>query len=175
MSIYCGAKKLTGSLKNRKFGSMKECAEAGKIMRWGLFKADTRIIEAGSITKKNKMTLDKIRIKNVTLKARVKRLTNELASLKDKDVAKKKEVKTALNEAEKELASVKIIYSKLLKEKQNKNFDKEIEIKKKSKKETTQKNTKSKKETTQKNTESKKETTKKKSDLKKETKSSKKK
>lgn len=146
MSVYCGAKKLTGRLKNRKYGSMKECAEAGKIMRWGLFKADTRIIEAGTMTKKNKMTLDKIRIKNVTLKARVKRLTNELASLKDKDVAKKKEVKTALNEAEKELASVKIIYSKLIKEKQNKNFDKEIKIKK----DTTKKKSESKKDTTKK-------------------------
>lgn len=146
MSVYCGAKKLTGRLRNRKYGSMKECAEAGKIMRWGVFKADTRIIEAGTISKKNKMTLDKIRVENVKLKARVKRLTNELASLKDKDVAKKKEVKNALTEAENELAAVKVIYSKLLKEKQNKLSQKEI--KKETKKKTTKKEEK--KETTKK-------------------------
>lgn len=59
--IYCGVKELTGQLKNRRFGSMRECADAGKIGRWGQYKVDSRIIQSNGKVKKLNVSLNKAR------------------------------------------------------------------------------------------------------------------
>ena len=54
MDIYCGSRKVP---KNKRLGSMIECAEKGQVSYWGLKKIDTRIMD--NVKTKKKISLDK--------------------------------------------------------------------------------------------------------------------
>lgn len=58
---YCGVKELVGPLKNYRYGSMRECADAGKVSRWGQYKVDSRIIQSNGKVKKLNVFLNKAR------------------------------------------------------------------------------------------------------------------
>jgi hypothetical protein len=94
--IYCGIKKVP---KNKKLGSMKECAEKGQVSYWGLKKIDTKILENTKSVKK--MSLDKTRTNKIKLDTRLKKLTKDLDVAKDKE--KKSTLKKEITKTKKDL------------------------------------------------------------------------
>ena len=94
--IYCGSKKLP---KNKRYGSMKECAEKGQVMYWGLNKIDTKILNSAQSTKK--ISLDKARTNKIKFETRLKKLTKDYDASKDKE--KKQTLKKELSKTKKEL------------------------------------------------------------------------
>jgi len=127
--IYCGSKKVP---KNKKIGSMKECAEKGQVTYWGLKKIDTRVLENAQGQKK--VSLDKARTNKIKLDTRLKKLTKDLDAAKTKE--KKQSLKKDIDKTKKEL------------EKETKGFKEEFKISeekkayKKSSRKTTKKGTK---------------------------------
>ncbi len=94
--IYCGSKKLP---KNKKMGSMKECAEKGQVTYWGIKKIDSRILE--NMQGQKKMSLDKARMQKIKLDTRLKKLTKDLDATKEKE--KKQTIKKQMEKTKKEL------------------------------------------------------------------------
>jgi thiamine pyrophosphokinase len=94
--IYCGAKKLP---KNKRYGSMAECAEKGQVSYWGIKKIDSRVLENSKGQKK--LSLDKARLAKIKLDTRLKKLTKDLDSVKEKE--KKQTIKKELEKTKKEL------------------------------------------------------------------------
>jgi hypothetical protein len=132
MNIYCGSKKVP---KNKRLGSMIECAEKGQVSYWGLKKIDTRIME--NIKTKKKVSLDKSRTNKIKLDTRLKKMVKDLESTKDKE--KKQSLKKDIEKTKKELEKATKIYKeafKLSEEKKNskKGTVKKSSIKKSSKK-----------------------------------------
>ena len=83
--------------KGKKRGSMKECAEIGKITYWGEKKADKKIIESVVEKKQKKNSLkkmeteyDKMVILFGKIKAKISKLTKDITYEKDNKAAKKK-------------------------------------------------------------------------------------
>lgn len=93
---YCGSKAVP---KNRRLGSMKECAERGQINYYGIKKADMRVVN--SVTPLKKLNLDKVRSAKIGLSARLKKLSSDFESNKDKE--KKKTLKKEITKTEQEL------------------------------------------------------------------------
>lgn len=90
--FYCGIGKNPAK---KPLGTMQECAEAGKVNLYGKYKADPRIL--GNITsfKKEKKSIDKLKVRLTGLKGLKKRLEREIAATKNskdrKKVEKRKE------------------------------------------------------------------------------------
>lgn len=84
MSIYCGIDKLP---KNKRFGTMAECKEMNQVKRYGMIRVDKRIIEKPS-EKKIGETRNKIIIKAIQTKAKIKKLKRELEKEKSKEKKK---------------------------------------------------------------------------------------
>lgn len=96
---YCGIKKIP---KDRKRGSMKECAEKGKISYYGIKKVDSKIIElANKPASAKKSATDKLRVKIAGAKGKIKNLSGQIKTVKDK--TKKAELEKQLKEVEKQL------------------------------------------------------------------------
>ena len=95
--------------KGKKRGSMKECAELGKIKYWGEKKVDKKIIES-VVDKKKKGSknmekeLDAMKIKFASMKGKIKRLTREIEAEQDKKELKRK--LTEKSHLEKELKNL---------------------------------------------------------------------
>jgi hypothetical protein len=136
--------------KNKKRGSMKECAELGQAKYWGEKKMDQKLIELvvdrkqnkkkGSSTKSMEKEMDALKIKFAGLKGKIKRLTRELEIEEDKKEIKKK--KAEKKDFEKEILKIK---EKMIKLKNK--MDEDTESKKGSKKKSlsrTKKNSKKK-------------------------------
>lgn len=126
MDIYCGAKKVP---KNKKIGSMIECAEKGQVSYWGLKKIDTRIME--NIKSKKKLSLDKSRTNKIKLDTRLKKMLKDLESVKDKE--KKQSLKKDIEKTKKELEKATKVYKEAFKLSEEKKASKKS-IKKTSKK-----------------------------------------
>ena len=94
--IYCGSKKVP---KNKRVGSMKECAEKGQVSYWGLKKIDTKVLEEAQGQKK--VSLDKARMNKIKLDTRLKKLTKDLDASKDKE--KKQSIKKDIEKTKKDL------------------------------------------------------------------------
>lgn len=94
--IYCGINKVP---KNKRLGSMKECAEKKQVSYWGLKKIDTRVLE--NAKGKKQLTLSKTRTTKIRLDARLKRLTKEFDVEKNK--TKKQTIKKDIEKTKKEL------------------------------------------------------------------------
>lgn len=94
--IYCGIEKIP---KNKKRGSMKECAENGQIRYYGLKKVDSRLIENALNEKKLKASgtskLDKkiedLNIDAAGLSGKLKKILNQIKGEKNKDAKEKME------------------------------------------------------------------------------------
>ena len=123
--IYCGIKKVP---KNKKLGSMKDCAEKGQVTYWGLKKIDNKILESSQ--KNKKVSLDKARLNKIKLDTRLKKLNKDLDNTKEKE--KKTTIKKEIDKTKKEL------------EKATKNFKEAFKLSedKKASKKTTRKATK---------------------------------
>ena len=72
---------------------MKECAEKGQVMYWGLNKIDTKILNSAQSTKK--ISLDKARTNKIKFETRLKKLTKDYDASKDKE--KKQTLKKELS------------------------------------------------------------------------------
>ncbi len=96
MDIYCGAKKVP---KNKKLGSMVECAEKGQVMYWGVKKIDNRVLE--NVQGQKKVSLDKARTNKIKLDTRLKKMVKDLENAKDKE--KKQTLKKNIEKTKKEL------------------------------------------------------------------------
>jgi hypothetical protein len=143
--------------KGKKRGSMKECAELGKVKYWGEKKVDKKIIES-VVDKKKKGSknmekeLDSMKIKFAGMKGKIKRLTREIETEKDKKEMKKK--LTEKTHLEKELKNLqekmvtlkeKIEKEKEKEKKSKKNSKKQSRVKKSSKKKSSKKKSSKKK------------------------------
>ena len=126
MDIYCGSKKVP---KNKRIGSMIECAEKGQVSYWGLKKIDTRIME--NIKTKKKVSLDKSRTNKIKLDTRLKKMIKDLENTKDKE--KKQSLKKDIEKTKKELEKATKIYKEAFKLSEEKKASKKI-VKKNSKK-----------------------------------------
>jgi len=158
-NIYCGSKNVP---KNKKLGSMIECAEKGQVSYWGVRKIDPRVLENVKVDRK--ITLDKARSNKIGLTARLNRLNNAMESTKDAD--KKKALKKDIEKTKKELDAATKVYQEAFKlseeKKQKKNTTKKTTKKttdktakkttKETAKKTTKKTTKKTKETAKKTT-----------------------
>jgi len=107
---YCGIGPAT---KNRKLGTLKECAKQKQIRRYGMYKVDSRMLKQMANPKKND---DKIKRKNaimrmVMLRGRVGKLAKDLTG--EKDAKKKDAIKKALETARKELVIVSKEYAQI--------------------------------------------------------------
>lgn len=131
--IYCGAKKVP---KNKKIGSMKECAEKGQVMYWGLKKIDTRVLENAQGQKK--VSLDKARMNKIKLDTRLKKLTKDLDAAKTKE--KKTTLKKEIDKTKKELDKATKEFKEAFKMSEEKKASKKAS--KKLSKKTTKKGTK---------------------------------
>ncbi|ARF08875.1 hypothetical protein Catovirus_1_925 [Catovirus CTV1] len=101
--FYCGIKK---DRKKRRIGSMKECLEADKVNYYGVKKIDPKLIEKAKSLKK-KPTADKVWIKLVGVRAKFKKLQEDIKYLKDEGKKKK---------AKEESEKVKVIIKELAEE-----------------------------------------------------------
>jgi hypothetical protein len=95
--IYCGSKKVP---KNKKLGSMVECAQKGQISYWGIKKIDNRVLE--NVSKTKQISLDKARLNKIKFDTRLKKLTKDLEFEKDKE--KQKLIKKNIELTKKEVA-----------------------------------------------------------------------
>jgi len=86
--VICASGKLR---KNEVRGSMKECAERGKVMYWGLNKVDPKILEFAKNEKKNRMTIQKARLKMIALKANIGAIERKIDDIKHRSKEKRKE------------------------------------------------------------------------------------
>jgi small-conductance mechanosensitive channel len=119
--IYCGYRDVP---KNKRRGSMRECAEAGKISYYGVKKIDSKTLEVAKTKKTSKKNMaEKMKIKLITVKAEIKGMKNKQKTIKDPK--KKKEADQIIDKKQKE-------FDKLLKEFEN--YEKEMKKTKKSKK-----------------------------------------
>lgn len=89
---WCGIKDPPAG---RKRGSMKECAEKGKVMYYGLKKIDTKILQAVKDSKKTRPSKSKIIEKISTIKGKINKLKKKLDAEKDKK--KKEDIKKEAN------------------------------------------------------------------------------
>ncbi len=108
MDIYCGAKKVP---KNKKIGSMVECAEKGQVMYWGLKKIDSKVMEKATTQKK--VSLDKARTNKIKLDTRLKKMMKDLENSKDKE--KKQTLKKDIEKTKKELEKATKEYKEVFK------------------------------------------------------------
>jgi hypothetical protein len=108
MNTYCGIKEVP---KNKKLGSMLECAEKGQVYYWGLKKIDNRILQ--NIKKPKEITLDKARMNKIKFDTRLKRLTNELEYVKDKE--KKSIIKKQIKETKIEVKNATKVFKEAFK------------------------------------------------------------
>lgn len=120
---YCGSKTVP---KNRRLGSMKECAELGKVNYYGVKKVDTRILN--NIVPLKKLNLDKVRAVKIGVDARLKKLNKDFVSVKDAE--KKKTIKKEITKTEKELEKAtkeyKDTFKKIEEKKANKSSSKVV-------------------------------------------------
>lgn len=123
MDIYCGAKKVP---KNKKIGSMIECAEKGQVMYWGLKKIDNRVMENIQIPKK--VSLDKARTNKIKLDTRLKKMLKDLENTKDKE--KKQTLKKDIEKTKKDLEKATKEYKEVFKISEEKKASKKNTIKK---------------------------------------------
>jgi len=90
MTSYCGIEKLP---KDKKRGTMKECAEAGQIRYYGIKKIDEKLVEHVKKSKKKKTTQesaqDALKIQVVRIRGRLAAIKRELNGEKDKSKIKK--------------------------------------------------------------------------------------
>lgn len=93
---YCGSKVVP---KNRRLGTMKECAELGKVNYYGVKKVDTRVLN--NVVPLKKLNLDKVRAVKIGVDARLKKLNKDYESIKDSE--KKKTIKKEITKTKKEL------------------------------------------------------------------------
>lgn len=110
---YCGIKKIpTG----KKRGSMKECAEKGKISYYGIKKVDSKIVELANAPASAKKTeSQKLRIKVVGIRGKIKNLSGQIKVVKDK--TKKVELEKELKDNEKQLKkTLKELQKEMVKE-----------------------------------------------------------
>lgn len=113
---YCSIGKVP---KGQKLGSMKECLDKNQVRYWGVKKIDPKLLELGKKKKDSIESLEKLYIKLVTLRGRIKGINKKLADEKDKKEKDKlnKELLDTKNELTK--TSVKV---KKLESQQSRNF-----------------------------------------------------
>jgi hypothetical protein len=94
--IYCGIEKIP---KNKKRGSMKDCAEIGQIRYYGLKKVDSRLIENALNEKKLKASgttkldkkIEELNFDAAGLSGKLKKIQNQIKGEKNKDTKEKLE------------------------------------------------------------------------------------
>lgn len=98
--IYCGANKLP---KGKRLGTMKECAEKKKISLYGLYKIDPKLIEAVKNNKVKPVTREKLMLKVVSLKLKIKKARTNLKELEQTKKGSKKGSKKGKDKLEKDI------------------------------------------------------------------------
>lgn len=124
--------------KNKKRGSMKECAELGQIKYWGEKKADSKMISLVTDKKKKKKSLSDLNKEYVKLTTKLAGIVGKISRIKkdlpyEKDEKKAKKMEKDKKELEKEVDKIRDLLIPL-KEKINKAQKAKDEEKKKSKK-----------------------------------------
>ena len=125
--VYCGAKKVP---KGKRLGSMQECVESGKIMYWGVKKIDSKTLATIGAAKKS-LSMDKLMIKAIGIKGKIKKDKDDIKYAKD--AKKKKEAEESLKEHQEELKQVMAQYravDKVVKDKEKKKSKKTKKSKK---------------------------------------------
>lgn len=101
---YCGAKKVAP--KGKKFGNMKECSENRQVRRYGVLKADPKII---TVKKKKGLTKHQILLKKVKFRGQKRKLKEDIKY--EKDDKKKKALKEQLKNVKEELSKYNKMYA----------------------------------------------------------------
>jgi len=104
--IYCGIKDVP---KGSKRGSMKECAELGKVSYYGIKKVDPKMVSLAQ-SKKKMPSKDALMKKIIPLRVKIKQLKDKYEENPSKKIAKECEKK--VNEYNKYIRMVKAIDAK---------------------------------------------------------------
>ncbi len=119
--IYCGIKKMR---KGSRRGSMRECAEKGEVRYYGVKKIDSKILEiakAPSKARNELNTVEKVRMKIIQTKGKMRKVINDMELKKNKEDSKKmKELKKDMDELKKEEEKYKKMLQDLKKKKSRK-------------------------------------------------------
>lgn len=92
-NIYCGAKTVP---KNKQIGNMKECAEKNQVRLYGLNRIDPNLLTKSKTKKMTQASFDKIKIKTIGMRARVKNLEKQLDD-KKLSIENRKKLEDELN------------------------------------------------------------------------------
>lgn len=98
---YCGAKKVP---KNRRRGTMKECADMRQVRFYGINKADPRVIETAKRVKKPE-TRSQLLTKAMKAYLKIKKLNVESAR-KETTAERKKEIEKQIAKLREELSKI---------------------------------------------------------------------
>jgi hypothetical protein len=95
--VYCGIREPP---KKSRRGTMKECAEMGKISYYGIKKIDSKTIKLIEKKKTEGKNLEKMKVKLIGLKSRIKKAKDMVKY--EKDAKQKKKLEKQIKEKEKE-------------------------------------------------------------------------
>ncbi len=112
--VYCSIGNVP---KNKKRGSMKECIEKKQIRYYGIKKVDSKLVASVLKSKKNQNNIEKIKLKEITLSARLKKIKTEYdkenkRSKSQKNEKKINELKGKYNKLADQINELRIILSK---------------------------------------------------------------
>lgn len=122
-NIYCGIGKVP---KDKKLGSMIECAEKGQISYWGLKKIDPKVIDAVKNKKTKPVTREKLYERHAELKVKKKKLEALIDNEKNKTkkVDHQKELKKITKQFDEIIDAIKKFEAQRKKEKTQKTTNK---------------------------------------------------
>ena len=112
--IYCGIKKCP---KNKRVGTMKECAEAKQVRRYGVYKIDTRVLQASNESKNIEADRKAILTNIMSLRGKISNITKNIVY--EKDPKKKKLLNDQLKEHKIQLQKLNQEFQKIEKLRKN--------------------------------------------------------
>lgn len=106
--IYCGIDKCP---KNKRIGTMQECAEAKQVRRYGLYKIDNRVLEASKDSKSIEEDRKTILVNIMKLRGKINNITKNIVY--EKDPKKKKLLNAQLKEHKLQLQKLNTEFKKI--------------------------------------------------------------
>lgn len=106
--IYCGIKKCP---KNKKVGTMLECAKCNQIRRYGINKIDSKVFQASKQSISVEQDRKSLIVKMSSLRGKIKKLTTDI--LYEKNPDHKEKLKIQLKMAKEDLLIASQAFSKL--------------------------------------------------------------
>ena len=106
--IYCGIGKCP---KGSRYGTMPECVKKKQVRRYGVYKVDSRLINAKVDNANDEIKRKEVIMKMMTLRGKINNLTKNMVY--ERDPKKKKEMNNQLVKLKQDLKVVSIAFAKI--------------------------------------------------------------